>query len=1136
MYGDNAYENYTTDECVKENKVLRWQVENTAGKLQSVPFKPSQCGVYIGSGEFGYFESSEIYPDNVELFESNACKPQRLHLFPNEAIVPRYTVDEKTNKKYINILGIKALNVPTPRDENGNIIKSIVGYEILRSNRDSSNKTVISRGLLSNMRGYEEKTEGTILYSNYPYNDLTPDQFLSKKQVYKDNKGVEKNFEPLDTIYKDKLAFYSPHNYFFEKKKIGTELVIESEEIAKVTGNFVPVFNHPKHKLLTNFSLAISGLVGSIESYLSFQGKVCTTTAPGTAQGTTSPVGNQTFLNVCDDTGKAIVPIPLKSISNIATRVKVVISNAAKIVLNSLAFLGIAADFANKFLDQVRNFSSYRQYVYQYNSYATFTKQKFVNYRRQIKADTSRYLESAPENIGDYTVNNYKKEKSLFLDLGREVPLPTTKDNSRRTVTQFGMCKDITKVTNSTASMYYGTIKIKNPNQYGSVYNVNPVKTHSCILPLNEESPVLFGGDCIITRFTVNKKQPFFKENIANTNYPDGTAFDYRQHRLVGYPRFFADFTEYDAGSLMNIIGNVLKASGKDIEAALPDQKFNLDCKNNKGKKRDWVIQNQYMYTSYNGVLDFFVECDYNIAYRDNKNEGISEIYQPHANTTTLERVFRSDVIDKEEGFTLDSSYRKLTTTSIFTEQLKDYNKIPLREKNSIIYSLPAFTGQKFNNWQYFLPNNYFTFDEKDFGSLTGIHPIDQDRVMFLFSKSSPFISMGRDQLETASGRKITIGDGGLFAQQPRELMHTDVFYGSAHSKYAFSSTQFGLFYPSEVQGKIFQFDNNLNEVSREGMHKWCRKYMPLQIVEQFPNFPYTNSPQIGVGYLVTFDNTYELLYICKRDYSVKEEFKNQITYDEKINKFIYKGLYIQLGDIKYFDNASWTLSYSSPNKSFSSFHDWHPDWVIQQENHFATIKDKTIYKHNQRCDSYCNFYGIDYPYELEVSLSTGQTTHFIRSFEYHNEVYHNHNNCRDRFHVKNENFDQAEIYNTEQHSALLTLEDISGRRPSEIKFNYPKITPNGLTIPFDKKEQHFRINMFHDMTKNRITDLPMWITQSNGYIRNVNPNYLNLNKPAKEKKNIRHYHNSILLRKTVSGPNHFITKYQNFKITNSSL
>ena len=246
--------------------------------------------------------------------------------------------------------------------------------------------------------------------------------------------------------------------------------------------------------------------------------------------------------------------------------------------------------------------------------------------------------------------------------------------------------------------------------------------------------------------------------------------------------------------------------------------------------------------------------------------------------------------------------------------------------------------------------------------------------------------------------------------------------------------------------------------------------------------------------------------------------------------------MYIQLGDPKYFDDASWTLSYSSPNKSFSSFHDWHPDWVIQQENHFATIKDKTIYKHNQRCDSYCNFYGVDYPYELEVSLSTGQIVSLIRSFEWHNEVYHNHNNCRDRFHVKNENFDQAEVYNTEQHSALLTLEDVAGRRPSEIKFDYPKVTPNGLIIPFDKKEQHYRINMFHDMTKDRINDLPMWVTQSNGYIRNINPNYIDLNKSSKEKKNIRHYHNSILLRKTVSGPNHFITKYQNFKITNSLL
>jgi len=1144
VYGDNVYETYTQDECEKATKVLRWQAENTAGPMKAESHGTSACGVRIGYGEFGYYESTEKFPDDVEVFGDKACTNMVLHQFPDECKVPRYSIDEKTGKRFINILGFRAKNIPYPTDDKGVRIPGIVGYEILRSDRDGSNKTVVSRGLLSNMRGYDEKNEGEIVYSNYPYNDLTPDQFLSKKQVYKDNKGVEQDYEPLDKVYQNRFSFYGPHNYFFEKYKIGTELKIETEEIAAVKGNFVPVYNHPKHKLLTNFSLSIAGLVGSLEAYLSFQGRTCTTTFPGTTNGTTTQLLNQTFVNVCDESGKTIMPIPV-NLSNAATKVKMAISNAAKIVLNSIAFLGVAADFANKFLDQVRSFSSFKQYAYQYNSYGLFTKQKCFNHRRKIVQGTSRYLKSAPENVNDFVINNYKKEESLFLEIERDIPLPLSKDTTRRTITKFGLCKKVDEQTASNATMYYGTIKVKNPGQYGTISNMKPVKTHNCVLPLDKQgltnSPDLFGGDCIIYRFTVNKKQPLFKETLADKDFPNGTALDYRQHRIIGYPRFFADFTEYDTGNLMNLIGNVLKTSAKNIEAALPDQKYNLDCKGNKGKRRDWIVSDQYMYTSVNGVLDFFVEADYNFAFRKTQNEGPGNLYQPHYGTTSLEKVFRSDVIDKQESFVLDPSYRKVVTNEIFSEQLLELNKSPLREKNSIIYSLPAFTGQKFNNWQYFLPNNYFTFDEKDFGELTGIHSLDQDKVIFLFSKSSPFISLGKDELQTTSGRKIIIGDGGLFAQQPRELMHTDVFYGSSLDKHAFRSTQFGHFYVSRNQGKIFNFTSGLNEVSREGLHFWCSKYMPLKLLEAFPNYPFEDSPQTGVGYMIAFDNIYELIYICKRDYSLKEEYKNLITYDTVKKGFYYNTVQITLGDVKYFNNASWTLSYSPANKSFSSFHDWHPDWVIQQENHFTTIKGNTIYKHNERCDSYCNFYGIDYPYELEVTLSTGQNVNLIRSFEFVNEVYHNKNNCKDRFHMFQETFDQAEVYNSEQHSGVLNLEYINGRKPSDILYAYPKVEVNGsLTIPYDKKENHYRFNMFHDVTKDRgqnlLNETQMYITEDNGYVRNVNPLYIDLNKPRKERKNMRHYFNSVLLRKNKPGPNHFISKFQNFKITKSNL
>lgn len=1140
--GDDIYETYTTDVCDKDPLTPRWKTENTASNPRYISTGLNPCGEVIGYGDFGYCETTELYPNNIDIYGDNACKPIRLHQFPDEARVPRYVTDPKTGKNYINVLGFQVLNIPRPTDDKGNIIKDIVGYEIIRSDRDGANKTIIARGMLTNARGFEDSKE-KVIYSNYPYNDLGVDPFLAKKQTYRKNRK-ESEYQGLDKVYKDKFNFYTPHGYFFEKYKMGTEIKFETEEIGTVTGNFEEVYKHPKHKLLTNFSLIVSLVVGTLEAYLSTTGKVTMKTEVSPQEvkvfgsGTTIPVMYK-VADVIESTYSTDIPGRAWMLQNPLKAAKIIFNNVLKLAAIGLNFLGIAADFGIQFLETVRNFTQYNQYVYQYNSHVLLNKQKQIkkNNKRRKVSSQPLYLKSGNHSLRDYEINNVGKQESIFIELEKEVVTPTTKDNTRKSISQFKICDTPTVNVNSTASMFYGTSKIKNINQYGSIENVKPIKTHNNVLLLDSsgdtDSPVLFGGDCIIYKFAVNTKQPLFSQTLANGEFPDGQPFDYRLYRNIAYPRYWADFTEYDTGSLFSLVGKLSNILPK--EAMLPNQKYNLDCKGNESKKYTWVVKGQHMYTHINGVLEFFAEADYNIAFRTNKNEEDGSIHQPHYSDSNknLSYIFRSDRLEKSEGFDLDPSYKKLSIREIYREQIRDLRKDPIREKNSIIYSLPAYNMQKINNWQYFLPNNYFTFDEKDFGQLTGIHSLDQDRVAFLFSKSSPYISLGRDQLESVNGRKITIGDGGLFAQQPRELMHTDVFYGSSLDKYAFRATQFGRFYISRNQGKLFNFTDNLDEISRQGLQYHLAKYIPLQLLEAFPIYEYDDSPQMGVGYQIAFDNLYELVYICKRDYTLNTKYKGLVTI--KDNKFYYNNKEVKLTDTEYFTDSSWTISYSPTNKAFSSFHDWHPDWIIQQENHFASVKDNAIWLHNNRCDSYCNFYGVDYPYELEQTLSTGQQTHIIKSFEWHNEVYLNQNNCKDRFHTPHETFSKVIVFNTEQNSGLRNLEYKNGRRPSETEYIYPKKETDGsLTVLYDKTEQHYRFNQFADLTKDRQLNTPMWLTHPNGYTQVINPDYINLDKPIKEQKLFRNYINSIRFIKDVSGAHQFINKYNNFKINYS--
>jgi len=98
------------------------------------------------------------------------------------------------------------------------------------------------------------------------------------------------------------------------------------------------------------------------------------------------------------------------------------------------------------------------------------------------------------------------------------------------------------------------------------------------------------------------------------------------------------------------------------------------------------------------------------------------------------------------------------------------------------------------------------------------------------------------------------------------------------------------------------------------------------------------------------------------------------------------------------------------------SFHDWHPNFVLGINDHFYSIKDQTFWKHNDTCNSFCNYYGIDHPFEVEFPVNTGSTITTIKNIEYTLEVLNYSTDCIDPYHVLDANFDYAMLYNTEQN------------------------------------------------------------------------------------------------------------------------
>jgi hypothetical protein len=460
-----------------------------------------------------------------------------------------------------------------------------------------------------------------------------------------------------------------------------------------------------------------------------------------------------------------------------------------------------------------------------------------------------------------------------------------------------------------------------------------------------------------------------------------------------------------------------------------------------------------------------------------------------------------------------------------------------------VIYSLPSqYEGLK-DGWRVFLPNNYYDFDSL----VTSIKPINKSGAMIFFDSASPVQFQGTDQLQTGLGTKLTIGDGGLFSQPMQQVINTEnsYEYASCQNRLSVINTPAGLYWMSQNQGKVFTMSGNgLKEVSNSSMKWWFNQFLPYRITEYFEDFELLDNPVVGVGCQSMYDNENGLLYFSKRDFKLKDTFtKDQFTYQGGY-KFTYNptGLTVDLGDPLFFEDASWTISYDPKTDNWISYHDWHPTLNMPGKNTFMTVspKDlKSIWIHNERCDLYCNYYGDNYPFEVEFRVNTGQVVNSLRSIEYILECYKYAPNCYDRFHVLDYNFDEAVIYNTEQVSGLLKLNLNPKQNPTAI-LQYPIINPASINILFSKEENKYRFNQFWDITADRgeyfdpaipgFAQRPIWNTEANGYIRALNPANLNYNKAELQRKKFRHYTTIVLFRKLISNDRKMLVMITNTK------
>ena len=1018
------------------------------------------------------------------------------------------------------------------------------------------------------------------LYPNFPFNDLRPDPYISifDTKDYTDNNKY--NFP--NSLYSVKnFTFHSPETSFNNPFLSPRELKIYGSLTGQVNGSFSFPEKHPKHKFITDASFFVGLITATSLAVVAVKGKkrfkykypeagptplgaaysaaTVAAVTPGLGGEGASDLANLAEASVTGtnlshyaqwiaavtaaNAATLITPSPTGSLGTVELDIEDGFTSNLPFPFNVIQALPTFMYFFNEGFDAtieaIRAFSPFERHALQYTSHCKYTGyRKPINNNRRFLINDAIYLN--PE-IQDYSptqrINNLYRGRTVALDTARNVGNVTgVQDTSKfilRNAPSGASYTNPTKNCVSTAHSHYAGLKQRLRNQYGQLEGITQVPVSTCPTPVTQSATgILFNGDIYIGRFTEKNTMPFFYDWLYDQ--PDGSFMNYHQKKMVSHPTFWMDTDEYDLSDLSAGISNIFNSSSfgnllADLNALLPSGKFRFDEPNGVGATGIFRKRNAYMYLFNSGIRDFFVESEINIDFRDYGENDSERHYMPYGKYQNPIDLFDMGIIKSGNFYKYDFSLSvsRLYNNFFSWSNVQDRNYNPqvaedcyTERKNRVLYSLPQTLEAKKDFWRVYLPNNYKDFKSK----VTSIKPIGKNGAMFFFENESPIQFLGVDQLETDAGTKITIGDGGLFSQPIQNLVNTeDPFeYGSCQDDYSVINTPVGLFWMSQNQGKVFRYGSGLEEISNINMKFWFAQFMKYKLLEQFPNFKLTENPVIGIGCQSIYDNENSIVYFCKKDYRLKEEYQGILNYLSN-NVFINKslGLKVTLGDPRYFEDCSWTISFDSKTNQWISYHDWHPDLVLPGKNTFITTKGDSLWLHNDRVDLYCNYYGIDYPFEVEWQTNSPMSVGTLRSVEYYMESYIYKDNEYDRFHVLDHNFDKAVIYNTEQCSGSLRL-NLSPKNDVALLNSYPQVNPTSIDILYSKEENKYRFNQFWDITADRGEYNPsaqrsVWNTEYNGYIRNLNTFNLNYNKSEFERKKFRHYENRVLMIKQTS-------------------
>jgi hypothetical protein len=1041
-----------------------WKIYNTGSVSTTYP-APTDDARKIGdaypyqSGEFAYWESTDLYPCNTDVWGDLAGKPIRHHKFPDVLVSPYFEsptivysggqiepVMQTANAIYP--IGVKidvqqvafAIQSSSLTSEEK---ASIAGFKIVRGNR-SANKSIIAKGILRNVGKYER--EGTFFYyPNYPYNDLSKDPFLLKdNNAYNSQCDTftvtvttagELQYTNCNTGEPDTLAFDSNTTQICSI----TLPVINSgaATFVNVTAtSYTITVNSTTSSATFNYTDPITGALQSITIPKSSSRSVNSITVPVHTGGTT----NYTIVASNSGQNNECYPEQLDGFNNPDSAYRQVFNSPETsfgqptlgnvLKLESVLFGGGRAHFvevqkhamyklitkqvqidaldSSKRIADLGGFSatamftayqsylqiyingiSRRNFAYSFNSVSSYDYSADIPNDQGIKQrqlDISQYVFPGVQNVSDnHDLNNWNRESSVYLktiDSRNGVPFTVAplpypnqtsslvvagvsqiSDNSRFTLGESGNCGSPEFQEPIKVVSYYGSIKTINNAQWGQIYSYQTIDTgfqRIFSVQSANDPEVIFGGDTFIGKFGFKTKLPFFIDNRVNA--PDDSDIYYDEIGNVAYPQYW-----YSARSILSdyYVGGTLMKNIISIKA------HNFDCPNDAivdntstttttsstttppgtvtAGSLNYVYDGK-MYVFAYGIPYYYVESSINVDLRQAFNNLEGDFY-PHVSSGIPDTWFQESrvPIAFDNTYYYNTTFSKQNTENFFSHLPADwiqqlcYRNFPFRA----IYSdrQESYSDNRINSWLIYRPVSFFDFPQ-NYGNLISLDGI-QNRATLARFENKTLLYGNLLTIDTSNPQAAYVGSpylfGGPAGSPPVDYAETDLGYVGCQNKFLLKIPN-GQITIDAKRGQIFLIQGTqATDISGfgSGLNRFFTDHLAFEILRYFPTVD-TDNHFKNIGLHGVFDSKFERIIITKLDYipqPTKEVFYDEVAKQFYVNQPVAGDLvvkkYVEVTDLEYFCNKSWTASFNLNTKSWVSFHTYLPNFYIGENNFF---------------------------------------------------------------------------------------------------------------------------------------------------------------------------------------------------------